>query len=186
MRAVRPIQRYYLSSLIETRAKTLSLPPSAPSLQAHLDAHAPLSTALLLGPLPLVLPPTDPATAGASHTLSHVSTLLACVSLLRTLPGLVHGKRQINVPHDICARHGIVEEEVLRQGAEAKGLRDGLHEVGTRGMDELITARRDLKESGGKVGPSSVVPLFLAAVRFLISCVQACCTDQCRSRQRRT
>jgi NADH dehydrogenase [ubiquinone] 1 alpha subcomplex assembly factor 6 len=58
-----------------------------------------------------------------------------------------------------------VEEEVLRKGSEAKGVKDGCWDVGTRGMDELITARRDLKESGGKVVPAGVMPLFLAAVR---------------------
>jgi NADH dehydrogenase [ubiquinone] 1 alpha subcomplex assembly factor 6 len=99
-----------------------------------------------------------------SHTLSHLSTLLTTVSLLRNLPVLVSSKRQINIPSDICAKHGIVEEQVLRKGAEANGLRDGLWEIGTRGMDELITARRDLKGTAGKVEPSSVMPLFLSAV----------------------
>jgi hypothetical protein len=77
---------------------------------------------------------------------------------------MVNSKRQINIPHDIAQKHGIVEEEVLRKGSEAKGLRDGLYEIGTRGMDELITARRELKGSGGKVEPRSATPVFLSAV----------------------
>lgn len=77
---------------------------------------------------------------------------------------LVSTKRQINIPHDISRKHGIIEEEVLRKGGEAKGLKDGLYEIGTRGMDELITARRELKGNGGKVRPKSVIPLFLSAV----------------------
>jgi len=164
MRAHRPVQRYYLSQMIETRAKTLTLPPSLPTLEDHLSTYTPLSTSLLLGPLPLLLPPTAPQSAQISHTLSHISTLLAAVSLLRTLPILVSAKRQINLPSDVCERHSIVEEDVLRNGAAAKGLKDAVLEIGTRGMDELITARRDLKDTGGKVVPGAVMPLFLSSV----------------------
>jgi hypothetical protein len=96
--------------------------------------------------------------------LSHLSTLLTTVSLLKNLPVLVSSKRQINIPHDISTKHNIVEEEVLRKGAEARGVKDGLYEIGTRGMDELITARRELKGKGGRVDPKFATPVFLAAV----------------------
>ncbi|WVF67886.1 hypothetical protein IAT40_002647 [Kwoniella sp. CBS 6097] len=164
MKRHRPVQRYYLSQMIDARAKTLSLPPSSPTLESHITTHSPLSTSLLLGPLPILLPPTHSASSHISHTLSHLSTLLTTTSLLRNLPLMVSSKRTINLPADICEKHGIVEEEVLRKGAEASGLRDACWTVGTRGMDELITARRDLKETGGKVVPSGVMPLFLSAV----------------------
>ena len=52
----------------------------------------------------------------------------------------------------------------MRNGSNAKGLKDGLWDIGTRGMDELITARRELKASGGKVDPGNVMPLFLSVV----------------------
>ncbi|KAK4688755.1 NADH dehydrogenase [ubiquinone] 1 alpha subcomplex assembly factor 6, partial [Tremellales sp. Uapishka_1] len=164
MKRERPVQKYYLSQLIDVRAKTLALPPSATTLDAHLSTYSPLSTSLLLGPLPLLLPPTAPETAHISHTLSHLSTLLTTVSLLRTLPILVASKRTINIPSEICFKHGVVEEEVLRRRTDAKGLKDACWEIGTRGMDELITARRDLKQTNGKVVPGSVMPLFLSAV----------------------
>jgi len=86
--------------------------------------------------------------------------------MLKTLPVLVQSKRQINIPHDISQKYGIIEEEVLRKGAEAKGVKDGLLEIGTRGMDELITARRELKGNGGKVDPKIAVPVFLNAVSW--------------------
>ncbi|CAD6589790.1 MAG: hypothetical protein TREMPRED_005517, partial [Tremellales sp. Tagirdzhanova-0007] len=164
MKMHRPVQKYYLTQMIDQRAKILSRPPASATLESHLSTHAPLSNSLLLGPLPLLLPPTHPSIAHISHTLSHISTLLTTVTLLRTLPILVSSKRQLNLPSDICETHGIVEEDVLRNGPRATGLRDGCLEVGTRGMDELITARRDLKESNGKVVPPHVMPLFLAAV----------------------
>lgn len=164
MKKHRPVQKYYLNQLIDVRAKALSLPPAAVSLESHLSINSPLSTSLLLGPLPILLPPTHASSAHISHTLSHVSTLLAVVSLLRNLPILISQKKQISIPADICEKYGIVEEELFRRGAEAKGFRDACWEIGTRGMDELITARRDLKETGGKVVPSSVMPIFLSAV----------------------
>ena len=190
MKMHRPVQKYYLTQMIDQRvrhhlltliislsptkkwihvvqAKILSRPPASATLESHLSTHAPLSNSLLLGPLPLLLPPTHPSIAHISHTLSHISTLLTTVTLLRTLPILVSSKRQLNLPSDICETHGIVEEDVLRNGPRATGLRDGCLEVGTRGMDELITARRDLKESNGKVVPPHVMPLFLAAVSIL-------------------
>lgn len=183
MKRHRPVQKYYLSQLIDVRvgfqiiticsffnsnmqAKALSLPPAAASLESHLSIHSPLSTSLLLGPLPILLPPTHASSAHISHTLSHVSTLLTVVSLLRNLPILISQKRQISLPADICEKHGIIEEELFRKGAAAKGFRDACWEIGTRGMDELITARRDLKETGGKVMPNSVMPIFLSAVRI--------------------
>ena len=71
-----------------------------------------------------------------------------------------------------AARHGLdlsvrpteVEEEMFRLGEGAKGVRDACFEMGTRGMDELITARSHLKDSGGKVVPGEVMPLYLSAV----------------------
>ncbi|WWC65335.1 uncharacterized protein I303_107953 [Kwoniella dejecticola CBS 10117] len=164
MKRNRPVQRYYLSNLIETRAKALSLPPSSSTLTSHLSTHSPIGSSLLLGPLPILLPPAHPETAHISHTLSHLSTLLTTVSLLRNLPLLVSGKKQINIPHDISQKHSLVEEEIFRKGAEATGLRDAILEIGTRGMDELITARRDLKETQGRVKPESAMPIFLSAV----------------------
>lgn len=80
---------------------------------------------------------------------------------------MVSSKRQLNVPSDVMSNHNIVEEDVLRNGSSAKGLRDGLYEIGTRGMDELITARRELKSTNGKVVPGDVMPLFLSVVSDL-------------------
>ena len=78
------------------------------------------------------------------------------------------GAKKLNIPADVSEKHNIVEEEVYRKGADAKGLRDACYEIGTRGMDELITARRDLKKTDGKVIPKEAMPLFLQAVSILM------------------
>jgi NADH dehydrogenase [ubiquinone] 1 alpha subcomplex assembly factor 6 len=173
----RPIQRYHLKQIIDARVRP-NISPGTPSshcnqvnalqgprahatLQAHIDAQAPLQNALLLGPLPLVLPPTHPATSDISHTLTHISSLLSTTSLLRSLP-LNTSKRINTLPRDVCVAHGLVEEDLFRNGAGAKGLQDACFQVGTRGMDELITARSHLKS--GKVDPKAATPVFLSTV----------------------
>lgn len=145
------------------QANALQGPRTHATLQAHIDAHAPLQNALLLGPLPLVLPPTHPSTSDISHTLTHLSSLLSTTSLLRSLP-LNTSKRISTLPRDVTVKHGLVDEELFRNGAGAKGLQDACFEIGTRGMDELITARSHLKSSGGKVDPRAATPVFLSAV----------------------
>lgn len=84
-------------------------------------------------------------------------------SLLRSLPVLVP-KKQLSLPMDIAAKYDVVEEDVFRNGATAHGFRDAVFEVATRGIDELITARTDLKKDNGKVVPAVTMPLFLSAV----------------------
>ncbi|KAI5452807.1 hypothetical protein NCC49_000552 [Naganishia albida] len=162
-KAMRPVQRYHLKQIIDARANALQGPRTHATLQAHIDAHAPLQNALLLGPLPLVLPPTHPSTSDISHTLTHLSSLLSTTSLLRSLP-LNTSKRISTLPRDVTVKHGLVDEELFRNGAGAKGLQDACFEIGTRGMDELITARSHLKSSGGKVDPRAATPVFLSAV----------------------
>ncbi|KAL1412446.1 hypothetical protein Q8F55_000191 [Vanrija albida] len=159
----RPIQKYYLSQLVEARAKAVSQPPAATTLEGHLTSAGQVASALLQGSLPLLVAPTDPGTAHLAHTLSHLAHLLTVTSLLRAIPALV-AKRELNIPADVAAQHGLVDEEVFRKGADADGFKDAAFTIATRGIDELITARRDLKKDNGKVVPAAGLPLFLAAV----------------------
>jgi NADH dehydrogenase [ubiquinone] 1 alpha subcomplex assembly factor 6 len=49
------------------------------------------------------------------------------------------------LPLDIMAEAGVREEDVLRNGSNAHGLRDAVFAVATRANDHLITAREMLK-----------------------------------------
>lgn len=62
----------------------------------------------------------------------------------------------MTLPLDIMASTGLREEDVLRQGAEAPGLRDAVFAVATRASDHLITARAMLENlrRGEEVGHS--------------------------------
>ena len=48
------------------------------------------------------------------------------------------------LPLDIMAEKGVREEDVLRNGASAHGLKDAVFAVATRANDHLITARQML------------------------------------------
>ena len=51
------------------------------------------------------------------------------------------GGGYVALPLDVMARAGVREEDVLREGAGARGLREAVFEVAVRASDHLITAR---------------------------------------------
>jgi NADH dehydrogenase [ubiquinone] 1 alpha subcomplex assembly factor 6 len=58
------------------------------------------------------------------------------------------------LPLDVMAQSGVKEEEVLRRGADAAGLRDAVFTVATRASDHLITVEQMLSNlrAGKDVG----------------------------------
>lgn len=70
-------------------------------------------------------------------------------------------QRRIILPRDYLTKHGVIEEEVYRKGAEAKGLRDAVFDTATRANDYIISAKQLLKEEfkGGKVPQALIGPL---------------------------
>ena len=105
----------------------------------------------------------------ADHIASHIGRAAGIVATLRGLPFLAFppppnhhsnsaplgGSPQrtkqgtVMLPLDVMARAGVKEEEVLREGGEAKGLKDAVFEVATRANDHLITAREMMKNVRG-------------------------------------
>ena len=101
----------------------------------------------------------------ADHIASHIGKASGIVAVLRGLPlvafppppnhhsksgsmgdSLERGKQgTVMLPLDVMARAGLQEEDVLRQGPEAPGLKDTVFEVATRANDHLITAREMMK-----------------------------------------
>ena len=101
----------------------------------------------------------------ADHLASHIGKAAGIAAVLRGLPLLAfppppnhhsnnaglgpaiqdqRGRRAqgvVTLPLDIMASTGLREEDVLRQGAEAPGLRDAVFAVATHASDHLITAR---------------------------------------------
>ena len=118
-----------------------SLPLHSLSLD-HLASHIGKATgiAAVLRGLPLIAFPPPP-----NHH-SNNATLGANVG---ANSGGRHGA--VLLPLDIMAETGVKEEEVIRQGAAANGLKDAVFRVATRANDHLITAGEMLKNlRGGK------------------------------------
>ena len=103
----------------------------------------------------------------ADHIASHIGKAAGITAVLRGLPlvafppppnhhsnssplgGPLDAQRKshgsVTLPLDVMARSGVKDEDVLRKGAEAEGLRDAVFEVATRASDHLITASQMLK-----------------------------------------
>lgn len=104
----------------------------------------------------------------ADHVASHIGKAAGIAAVLRGLPmiafppppnhhsnnaafggamgGSAGGRHgAVVLPLDVMAEAGVKQEDVLRLGAEAPGLKDALFTVATRANDHLITAREMLK-----------------------------------------
>lgn len=68
-------------------------------------------------------------------------------------PPLSETTRGFPLPHEFLAKHGVVQEEVMRMGGRAKGFKDAIFDTATRANDYLITVRKEIREElpGGRV-----------------------------------
>jgi len=103
------------------------------------------------------------ASVTADHIASHIGKATGIAAVLRGLPliafpgppnthsnqdqfrgGDVGSTRRgaVVLPLDTMAEAGVREEDVLRNGSSAHGLRDAVFQVATRANDHLITARQ--------------------------------------------
>ena len=143
--------------IVDTREKYLSNPPY-PSI-ASLESYAENTYSTLLY---LTLQALPMASLTADHVASHIGKASGIVAVLRGLPliafpgpsnthsnqgqfagdvgATMHGA--VMLPLDIMAEAGVREEDVLRNGSNAHGLRDAVFQVATRANDHLITARQ--------------------------------------------
>jgi len=146
--------------IIDTREKYLSNQPY-PNISA-LENYAEHTYSTLLY---LTLQALPMASLTADHIASHIGKAAGISAVLRGLPLLAfpgppnthanqsqfagdvgatrHGA--VTLPLDIMAETGLREEDVLRNGSQARGLRDAVFAVATRANDHLITARQMLQ-----------------------------------------
>lgn len=163
------LSKSWFLRVINTREQYLSNPPY-PSLTA-LESYAENTYSTLLY---LTLQALPVASITADHLASHIGKAQGIAAVLRGLPliafppspnhhsnqggmsGSLSGGRQgaVVLPLDVMVEAGVKEEEVLRAGASAHGLRDAVFTVATRANDHLITAREMLKnlQSGADIG----------------------------------
>ncbi|KAL8912721.1 MAG: hypothetical protein Q9171_002354 [Xanthocarpia ochracea] len=157
--------------LITTREKysTNTPYPTLTSLESYAENTYSTLLYLTLSALPL-------HSLTADHIASHIGKAAGIVAVLRGIPllafppppnhhsnssalgGTLETRRvqqgAVTLPLDIMAECNLKEEDVLRCGADAPGLKDAVFKVATRASDHLITARQMLKnvQRGGDVG----------------------------------
>ncbi|GAB7358088.1 hypothetical protein MBLNU230_g0249t1 [Neophaeotheca triangularis] len=151
--------RSWFMRLVDTREKHLSNPPyqNVAALESYAENTYSTLLYLTLQALPM-------ASLTADHVASHIGKATGIAAVLRGLPliafpgpanshsnqgqmsGDVGSTRQgaVLLPLDVMAEAGVREEDVLRNGADAHGLRDAVFNVATRANDHLITARQML------------------------------------------
>ncbi|KXL46926.1 hypothetical protein M433DRAFT_64941 [Acidomyces richmondensis BFW] len=152
--------RSWFMRIIDTREKYLSNPPY-PSISA-LENYAEHTYSTLLYLTLQALPMTS---LTADHIASHIGKAVGISAVLRGIPliafpgppnahsnqsqfaGDVGATRHgaVTLPLDVMAETGVQEEDVLRNGSRARGLRDAVFSVATRANDHLITARQMLQ-----------------------------------------
>jgi len=159
----------WFNRLINTREQYLGNPPY-PTLAA-LETYAEHTYSTLLY---LTLSALPLASLTADHLASHIGKATGIAAVLRGLPliafpppppthhtsnakgGAMSSPPQgaVLLPLEVMAQCGVQEEQVLREGAAASGLRDAVFAVATRANDHLITAREMLKnlKAGRDVG----------------------------------
>ena len=165
------MSKSWLLRIITEREKYVNNAPY-PTLES-LESYAENTYSTLLY---LTLQALPMASLTADHIVSHIGKAAGIVAVLRGLPlvafppppnhhsnsgplgGTLDSQRRsqgsVTLPLDVMARCGVRDEDVLRRGAEAEGLRDAVFEVATRASDHLITARQMIKNvyAGEDVG----------------------------------
>lgn len=86
------------------------------------------------------------------HIASHIGKASGIIAILRGTPHLASASTASNaavvLPVDMCVEHGLRQEDLIRSGGQAEGLRDVVFAIATRANDHLITARKMIKEAG--------------------------------------
>lgn len=163
------LSKPWLHRLVNEREKHLQNPPytSISALETYAENTYSTLLYLTLSALPM-------ASVTADHVASHIGKAQGIAAVLRGLPllafpgppnhhstqtalgGAVGANRQgsVTLPLDVLVEAGVREEDVLRRGAAANGLKDAVFVVATRANDHLITAREMIKNlrAGNDVG----------------------------------
>ena len=165
------MSKNWFMRIISAREQYINNPPypTLDSLENYAENTYSTLMYLTLQTLPL-------ASVTADHIASHIGKAVGITAVLRGLPlvafppppnhhsnssslgGTLDSQRghqgTVTLPLDVMANSGVRDEDVLRMGVEAPGLRDAVFEVGTRASDHLITARQMLKNvyAGEDVG----------------------------------
>lgn len=154
------LSKPWLLRIVNEREKYLQNPPypNIAALETYGENTYSTLLYLTLSALPI-------ASITADHVASHIGKAQGIAAILRGIPLLavpgqakhhspetatgqgVGATRQgtVTLPIDVMVEAGVREQEIMRKGSEATGLRDAVFAVATRASDHLITAREMIK-----------------------------------------
>ncbi|KAJ7095868.1 Squalene/phytoene synthase [Mycena belliarum] len=149
---------YHLKRIVDARDEELRTVayPTSEALVAHAEGVASSVLYLLLALRGLG------ASESLAHAASHLGTAQTLATLLWSLPHHA-SHRRLPLPLDICARHGVQQEDVFRHGGAAAGIDAAVYDTAVLANDHLLTAREVFNASGERV-PAAAMPIFLAGV----------------------
>lgn len=157
--------------MIDAREADLADDFQVPTLE-ELEAYAESTSSRLLY---LSLNLLGVRSDAVDELFSHLGKVAGLSTAISSIPYHTHppphmrnsitkGARKLVLPREFVLEHGVVEEDVFRNGPEAKGFRDAVFALATRANDYLITARKIVNdEFAGKV-PTAVVPPLVGVV----------------------
>ena len=155
-----PLSKSFLLKLLATRERYLGDKPFA--TLDELESYAEGTYGSLQY---LALEAAHVQEAKLDHVGSHIGKACGIVAVLRGVHiGVKRGQGSVVLPIQVCAEAGLRQEEVLRKGPDAKGLKDAVFTVATRANDHLITARKMFGETGEQGKQVGAFSTFLHAV----------------------
>ncbi|KIM28347.1 hypothetical protein M408DRAFT_16309 [Serendipita vermifera MAFF 305830] len=157
--AASSVPAYHLRRIVDARVSEVTSPgfPTVESLNSHAEST---SSTLLYALLSLVSPSSTSTVY--PHVASHLGLAHTIATHLRSLP--YHAsRRQLLLPAELTAKHGVVQEDVFRHGGDAHGIEDVVYEVASMAHDHIRTARGMLEPEGGKA-PTEIWPVFASAI----------------------
>ena len=147
------LTRYRLQRMLSTREEDLLRKDSPPSLQSLEDSAEGIHSQLLY----LQLESADIIDKAADHAATHVGKAAGLAALLRNTAR--HAQRgRSYLPQDLCQRHGIAAEDLLR-GEATQGLRDVVFAIASAAKGHLDVARSHADDI-----PAAAKPLLLPAL----------------------
>jgi NADH dehydrogenase [ubiquinone] 1 alpha subcomplex assembly factor 6 len=105
------------------------------------------------------------------HIASHIGKASGIAAVLRGTPLLATAQTNqasVVLPLDVCAEFNLRQEDVMRQGGNAPGLRDAVFKVATLANDHMITARKMLGDAGDEARGAAFSTLLPAVRHFFL------------------
>ena len=141
-----PLSKTWFLKLMDARMRAVTETHVAPRTLAEVEQYSEATYSSLLY---LLCEALDAGDEGTMHAASHLGKALGMCVMLRATGHFVQ-RREIHLPMDLTAKHGLSEEALLR-GEQQDALVNVVHEIAEAAYNHLLHAR-DLTDSVSQAG----------------------------------